>query len=84
LAAATKASAIPVLPEVGSTKTAPGLIRPSRSAASTMASPIRSLTEDSGLKNSHFPRISALQPASAARRPKRTIGVAPMVSRIEP
>jgi len=49
LAAQTKASAIPVLPEVGSISTVSGPIRFSRSAASTMARPIRSFTEPSGL-----------------------------------
>ena len=55
LAAQTKASAIPVLPEVGSTITVPGRIWPALSAASIIARPMRSLTEESGLKNSHLP-----------------------------
>ena len=80
LAAQTKARAIPVLPEVGSTSTVPGLIRPAVSAAAIIETPIRSLTESNGLKNSHFARISALTPASRARRWMRTSGVAPIVS----
>ena len=72
---------MPVLPEVGSTRTErPGSIVPSASAASIMETPIRSFTEASGLKNSSLPTISALQPASAGRRLKRTSGVEPMVS----
>ena len=62
MAAATKASAMPVLPEVGSTRVErPGAMRPSRSAASTIARPMRSFTEPSGLK------ISSLMARSAAR-----------------
>ena len=80
LAAQTKASAIPVLPEVGSIRVVPGLMRPSRSAASIMEIPMRSLTEPKGLKNSHFARISAFTPWSLASLPSRTRGVAPMVS----
>ncbi len=72
---------MPVLPEVGSTSTVrPGLMRPSRSAASIIAAPIRSLTEESGLKNSHLPRMSAVTPCLAMSRDRRTSGVAPTVS----
>ena len=71
---------IPVCPEVGSTRVAPGPMEPSRSAASTMDSPIRSLTEPKGLKNSHFARMSASTPSSAASLASRTSGVAPTVS----
>jgi hypothetical protein len=61
--ALTNANAIPVLPLVGSTMVAPGLILPSRSAASIMATPIRSLTEASGFRLSSLaktvpPRIN--------------------------
>ena len=82
LAAQTNARAMPVLPDVGSTRTAPGPMRPSASAASIMARPMRSLTEARGLKNSHLPTMSAAQPASAASLLRRTSGVAPMVSRM--
>ena len=71
---------MPVLPEVGSTTTVSRLSFPSRSSASIIARPMRSLTDDSGLKNSHFARISALTPASAASLRRRMTGVAPMVS----
>jgi hypothetical protein len=74
---------MPVLPEVGSTSTVPGLIRPARSAASIIATPMRSLTELMGLKNSSFAASSAPTPCALARRSRRTIGVAPMVSVIE-
>jgi hypothetical protein len=42
----------PVLPEVGSTIRPPGRSSPAFSAASIIASPIRSLTLAPGLKNS--------------------------------
>ena len=80
MAAQTKASAIPVLPEVGSTITVSGPIRPSRSAAAIIAAPMRSLTEASGLKNSSLAAISATQPASVAIRWILTKGVLPTVS----
>ena len=53
---------------------------PAFSAASIMATPMRSLTELSGLKNSHLPSRSALTPCAAASRFSRTSGVAPTVS----
>ena len=59
LAAATKASAIPVLPLVGSIRTVSLLIFPDFSASSIIANPMRSLTLESGLKNSSLSRISA-------------------------
>jgi hypothetical protein len=56
LAAQQNASAIPVLPEVASTIVVrPGSIRPSASAASIMATPMRSFTEPPGLKASSLP-----------------------------
>ena len=58
----------------------PGLILPAFSAASIMATPMRSLTDDSGLKNSSLVRISAVTPWRSGRRFRRTSGVAPMVS----
>jgi hypothetical protein len=49
LAAATKARAMPVLPDVGSTSVVlPGEMRPFCSASSIMARPMRSLTEQHG------------------------------------
>ena len=55
MAAHTKASAMPVLPEVASTIVVrPGSICPARSAASSIATPIRSLTDPPGLNASSF------------------------------
>ena len=48
------ASAMPVLPEVGSTTVMPGLSVPRRSASSIMAMARRSFTELIGLKASHL------------------------------
>ena len=48
------ASPTPVLPEVGSTIVPPGRSRPSRSAASIIASPMRSLFDPPGFMNSSF------------------------------
>ena len=66
-AAQTKASAIPVLPDVGSTMVAPGPIRPSRSNA-IIDTPIRSLMLASGLKNSSLTKTSAFAPWASAKR----------------
>jgi hypothetical protein len=56
LAAQQKASAMPVLPDVASTIVVrPGSMRPSRSAASSIATPMRSLTEPPGLNDSSLP-----------------------------
>src|SRR6478672_4898989 len=78
-AAQTIASAIPVLPLVGSTITErPGLISPSSSAASIIATPIRSLTEPPGLKYSSFAQTSAPSPSPSPR--SATIGVSPTVA----
>ena len=46
-----------MLPEVGSTIVPPGFSSPSRSAASIIASPIRSLTEPPGFRYSSLARI---------------------------
>ena len=43
------ASAMPVLPDVASTTVPPGLRSPDASAASMIATPMRSLTELAGL-----------------------------------
>src|SRR5688572_25311630 len=53
----------------------PGSILPSASAASIMATPIRSLTLPAGLCDSSFPISSA--PQLGATRVSRTIGVLP-------
>ena len=58
-AAHVNASAIPVLPLVGSITTVSLVIRPSASAASIIATPIRSLTDQRGLKFSSFATTSA-------------------------
>jgi len=56
----------------------PGAIRPSRSAASIIATPIRSLTEPPGLYISSLATSSA--PQSGASRVRVTMGVSPTVS----
>src|SRR4051794_33340433 len=67
---------MPVFPLVASTIVVrPGSMRPSRSAASIMATPMRSLTEPPGLYISSLPNTSA--PPSGARRANWTIGVRP-------
>src|ERR1043166_6479210 len=80
------ASPVPVLPEVGSTIVPPGRKSPACSAASIMASPMRSLTEPPGLRNSTLATIGVR--VSAPSRDRRTSGVRPtasrMVSRISP
>ena len=83
LAAATKASAMPVLPLVGSISTVSASMRPCASSASIIATPMRSLTEATGLKNSSLASTVALAPYSADRRGNRTSGVSPMVSTME-
>src|SRR3954453_22167952 len=66
---------MPVFPLVASTTVVrPGSIRPSFSAASIMATPIRSLTDPPGLNISSLPKSA---PPSGARRPSWTIGVRP-------
>src|SRR5204863_5839950 len=67
---------MPVLPEVASTMVVrPGSIRPSRSAASIIATPIRSLTLPAGFWDSSLAISSAGQPG--ATRVSRTSGVSP-------
>jgi hypothetical protein len=72
LAAQTNASAMPVLPLVGSTMTVSRSMRPSRSPASIIARPMRSFTLASGLKNSHLASTVACsfghQPVDADQR----------------
>src|SRR5215217_1327815 len=69
------ASPTPVFPEVGSTIVPPGRSLPSRSAASIIAIPIRSLFEPPGLRYSSF--ASSVGRTSRAIRSSRTIGVPP-------
>ena len=65
-----------MLPLVASTIVVrPGSIRPSRSAASIMATPMRSLTLPPGLKDSSLAKSST--PDSGDVKPSRTIGVPP-------
>ena len=68
-----------MFPDVGSTIVPPGRRRPSRSAASIIASPIRSLFEPPGFMNSSF--ASSVAPVSAPNETRRTIGVEPTRSR---
>ena len=68
---------MPVLPDVASTIVVrPGSIRPSRSAASIIATPIRSLTEPPGLKTSSLPN-SRTPESAGAMRCSSTSGVLP-------
>ncbi len=75
------ASPVPVLPEVGSTIVPPGSRRPSRSAASIIATAARSLIDPPGLSASIFAVTCGVRPA--AMRSRRTIGVSPIASRID-
>src|SRR5207237_9231019 len=73
------ASATPMFPEVGSTRVPPGLSNPLRSASSTTASAIRSLTLRPGLHASTFAQTVAGSPAVI--RLSRMRGVLPTASR---
>src|SRR5262245_31850106 len=77
--AAAIASPTPVLPEVGSTIVPPGRRSPSRSAASIIARPMRSLLEPPGFMYSSF--ASSVAPVSRPNEASRTIGVWPTRSR---
>ena len=77
--AATIASPIPVLPEVGSTMVMSGVSTPRRSASSIMLSAGRSLTDPPGLKLSSFTQSAAASVSSTLLR--RTTGVRPTVAR---
>src|SRR5688572_17502539 len=72
------ASAMPVLPEVGSISVSPGLIVPRFSAWRIMEIAGRSLTEPAGLLPSSLARITFLSPPGS--RCRRTSGVLPMKS----
>src|SRR5579862_7770028 len=69
----------PVLPEVGSTMVPPGRSLPSRSAASIMGRPIRSLTEPPGFRYSSLATMRAGSPRVI--RCSWTSGVPPTRSR---
>src|SRR3989338_7831919 len=73
---------MPVFPLVGSTRVAPGARSPRRSASSTMATAIRSLTLPPGLSDSIF--ASTVAPSALARRLSLTSGVPPPTSSTEP
>ena len=70
-----------MLPDVGSTIVPPGLSRPSRSAASTIATAGRSFTDPPGFVVSIFAMRSHVSPRPT--RASRTSGVSPMRSRTE-
>ena len=74
---------MPVLPDVGSIRTVSGPIRPACSSASIMATPIRSLTEAIGLKNSSLATTSARGLSSADSLGRPTMGVSPIRSSTE-
>ena len=74
---------MPVLPEVGSIRTLPAEILPCASSASIIATPIRSFTDEIGLKNSSLASTRAFGEYSADRRGSPTRGVSPMVSMID-
>lgn len=74
-----KARAMPVLPEVGSTRTLlPGLISPAFSASRIMPRPMRSFTEEQGFMLSNFAYTLATQPSAAGILLSFTSGVLPM------
>ena len=50
---------MPVLPEVGSMSVSPSRSQPSRSASSTIRTPIRSFTLPPGLRNSHLATVQS-------------------------
>ena len=80
VAAQTIARPIPVFPLVASMIVPPGLRRPSRSAASIMLRPMRSLTLPPGFSDSSFTSISAQ--FFCGMRFSRMIGVLPMTSQM--
>ncbi len=72
------ASAMPVLPLVGSTRTVSLLMTPAFSADSIIEKPMRSFTLWAGLKNSSLATTSA--PSPSVTRFRRTSGVLPIRS----
>ena len=77
--AAASARPTPVFPDVASTINPPGLRRPSRSAASIIAKPMRSFTDPPGLKNSALAYTGVRIPRATLLI--RISGVQPIVSR---
>ena len=77
-AAATDARPMPVLPEVGSMMTEPGLSFPFASASSIMAFAMRSLTDPAGLKYSSFAMTAAFSPSDCSMWVSSTSGVEPI------
>ena len=71
---------IPVFPDVASITVCPGFSDPSFSAVSMIDKAKRSLTDERGLKNSHFAYI--VRPAGHMRSEILTKGVFPTVSLI--
>ena len=69
---------MPVLPDVGSMRVAPGVKTPARSASSTSESATRSLTEPPGLTPSNFITIRTFGFGLSCET--STIGVLPMRS----
>ena len=72
---------MPVFPEVGSRIVRSGVSSPEASAASTMASAIRSFVEPVGFCPSSFAQMRT--PGAEDIRGMPTSGVSPMASRIE-
>ena len=79
LSAAAIARPVPVLPEVGSTIVPPGLSFPSRSAASIIVIPIRSLIDPPGFRYSSL--TTTVADPEGTIRWSRTSGVWPTSSR---
>ena len=73
---------MPVLPDDGSIRVAPGVSVPSASAASIMARAMRSLTEPPGFCPSSFMRMRTS--GLGLRGEMSTRGVLPIRSRTEP
>ena len=73
---------IPVLPLVGSMSVSPGRILPELIASSTILTPILSLTEPPGLRNSHLASTVAWMPSPRGIELSRTKGVFPTAWRM--
>jgi hypothetical protein len=78
LIAAAIASAMPVLPDVGSMSVSPGRMSPRRSASTIIDIAGRSFTDPAGLLPSSLPRMTF--DVAPGRRCSRTSGVLPIVS----
>jgi len=74
---------MPVFPLVGSTMVEPGLRTPWASRLSIRLTPIRSFTDEIGLKNSSLARTVPLGFSARVRLGRATRGVSPMVSMME-